>query len=92
MDDRHSSDSGEAAGEGLAKINSNLTQIVGGIWGIRWGLRFGSLLPAVFAGLFLYGGFTTYKGSQHMWDLINGFFFVAVVLGVLVWSVVGNFD
>jgi hypothetical protein len=43
MIDRHSSGSGEAAGEGLAKINSNLTQIAGGIWGIRWGLRFGTL-------------------------------------------------
>jgi len=83
---------GDAEGEAIAKINSDLTKIVTGVFGARWGLRAGSVLPAALAGLFLYGGFTAHKASDRMQALMIGFFFAAVVLGVLIWSVFGDFD
>ncbi len=92
MADRSSSAAGDAEGEAIAKINSDLTKIVSGVFGVRWGLRFGAVLPAVFAGLFLYGGFTAHRATERMQALIIGFFFAAVVLGVLIWSVFGDFD
>ena len=71
MPDRHSD---EADAHVISKINANVTKLVGEIFGPRWGLRVGMILPALFAALFLYGGFTAHKHSQRLDFLIIGIF------------------
>jgi high-affinity Fe2+/Pb2+ permease len=92
MDDRQSKRSDDGEGQALAKLNSQLGQIVSQIWGFRWGLRFGTLLPALLAAGFLYDGFTTHSASKHMEYLIIGSVWAFVVVAILAWSVLGDWD